>query len=182
VIVVTMNLSSVTSVLVPIAFESPLEAAPDTALSIDFEPGEHVTVTKSAARALQVAASIVGEGTVHLVHATPGLGGMSRYGGMQGAWLSMTAAAELDKAAHEYATRVLGGVAQGLCPKANVEAHAGPGKPSDVILNVAKRVKPDLIVLAASDHGRMRRALSSTADRVIHEAHTMVLVVPPHPE
>ena len=175
-------LSSAETALVPIAFESPLQAPPDNALAVDFEPGEHVTITKSAARALQVAADVVGEGVVHLVHATPGFGGMSRYGGMQGAWLSVTAAAELDKAAHEYAERVLLGLAKGLCPRAQVQAHAGPGKPSDVILNVASRVKPDLIVLSASDHGRMRRALSSTADRVIHEAHTMVLVVPPHPE
>jgi len=172
-------LSSIESVLVPIAFESPLEATPETALSVDFEPGEHITITKSAARALQVAAGVVGRGTIHLVHATPGLGGMSRYGGMQGAWLSVTQAAEMDKAAHDYAVRVLEGVAEGLCPEAKVQAHAGPGRPSDVILNVAAHVKPDLIVLSASDHGRVRRALSSTADRVIHEAHAMVLVVPP---
>lgn len=175
-------LTSVDSVLVPIAFESPLEATPESALSVDFEPGEHVTITKAAARALQVGADIVGEGTLHLVHATPGIGKMSRYGGMQGAWLSVTQAAEMDKAAHDYACRVLEGVAKGLCPNATVEAHAGPGKPSHVILNVAKSVKPDLIVLAASGHGKVRRTISSTADRIIHEAHCMVLTVPPHPE
>jgi|GEM_PF-1283239 len=175
-------LSSIESALVPIAFESPLEATPQSALSVDFEPGEHVTITKSAARALQAAASVVGDGVLHLVHATPGLGGMSRYGGMQGAWLSMTAAAEVNKAAQDYACRVLEGIAKGLVPGAKVEAHAGPGKPSDVILNVAARVKPDLIVLSASDHGPVRRALGSTADRIVHEAHTMVLVVPPEPE
>lgn len=175
-------LDSIDSVLVPIAFESPLDASADQSLSVDFEPGEHITITRSAARALQVAADVVGEGTVHLVHATPGLGGMSRYGGMQGAWLSVTQAAEMDKAARDYACRVLEGLARGLCPKAKVHPHAGPGKPSDLILNVAKSVKPDLIVLAASDHGRVRRVLSSTADRVVHEAHTMVLVVPPEPE
>lgn len=177
-----MNLlSSIDSILVPIAFESPLAASPESALSVDFEAGEHVTITKSAARALQVAENLVGDGVLHLVHATPGLGGMSRYGGMQGAWLSVSAAAEVDKAAREYATRVLTGLAKGLCPDAKVEAHAGPGRPSDVILNVAARVKPDLIVLASSDHGRVRRAFGSTADRIVHEARGMVLVVPPDP-
>lgn len=171
-------LTAVQTVLVPIAFEAPLDATPESALSVDYEPGEHITITKSAARALQVAAQTVGPGTVHLVHATPGL---SRYGGMEGAWLSVTQAAEMDEAAREYAERVLKGLAKRLCPEAQCVAHAGPGKPSDLILRVAAAVKPDLIVLAASDHGRVRRVLSSTADRLIHEAHAMVLVVPPQP-
>jgi nucleotide-binding universal stress UspA family protein len=172
-------LSSIDAVLVPIAFESPLEATPETALSVDFEDGEHVTITKSAARALQVAENLVGAGVLHLVHATPGLGGMSKYGGMQGAWLSVSAAAEVDKAAHEYACRVLTGIAKALCPSSKIEVHAGPGRPSDVILNVAAKIEPDLIVLATSDHGRVRRAFGSTADRIVHEARGMVLVVPP---
>lgn len=177
-----MNLlSSIDSILVPIAFESPLVATPESALCVDFERGEHVTITKSAARAVQVAANLVGSGVLHLVHATPGLGGMSRYGGMQGAWLSVSAAAEVDKAAHEYACRVLEGLAKALCPKANLKAHAGPGRPSDVILGVAASVQPDLIVLAASEHSRVRRAFGSTACRIVHEARGMVLVVPPDP-
>lgn len=177
-----MNLlSSIDSVLVPIAFESPLAVTPSSALSVDFEDGEHVTITKSAARAIQVAENLVGSGVLHLVHATPGLGGMSKYGGMQGAWLSVSAAADVDKAAHEYACRVLDGLGRALCPRAKIQAHAGPGRPSDVILNVASNLQPDLIVLAASDHGRVRRAFGSTADRIVHEARGMVLVVPPEP-
>lgn len=174
-------LASIDSVLVPIAFESPLAATPALALSVEFEEGERVTITRSAATAVEVAKNLVGSGVVHLVHATPGLGGMSKYGGMQGAWLSVSAAAEVDKAAHEYTTRVLRGLGRALCPDANFEVHAGPGRPSDVILNIAQKVQPDLIVLAASDHGRVRRAFGSTADRIVHEARGMVLVVPPHP-
>ncbi len=174
-------MTPLTSALVPIAFESPLDSSAESVLSVDFEPGEHISITKSAARALELAAELVGEGVVHLVHATPGIGGISRYGGLQGAWLSVTAAAEADKAAHDYACRVMKGLATALCPGTRIELHAGPGKPSDVILNVAARIGPGMIVLAASSHGRLRRAVGSTADRLVHEANCMVLVVPPNP-
>lgn len=172
-------LTDLETVLVPVAFEAPLEVTPESSLAVDFEPGEHITITKSAVRALQVAAKVADGGTVHLVHATPGL---SRYGGVEGAWLSMTQAGQMDEAAREYAERVLTGIAKRLFPEVRCVAHAGPGKPSELILKIAAEVKPELIVLGASDHGLVRRVMSSTADRLIHQAHTMVLVVPPHPD
>lgn len=60
----------------------------------------------------------------------------------------------------------------------DVQAIEGEGEPADVILEAAKEVKADLIVVGTRGRGAAKRALlGSVSTKVVHDADCDVLVV-----
>lgn len=151
-------------------------------IDFDLKDDERAVITDATANAIAHGAALAGRGTLHLVHATPHIGAWSRYGGLQGAWLPLGAATEIDRSARDHATAALRKIASSACPAANVELHVGPGKAAHMILNVAARLPADAIVLASRGHGPLRRALGATVNHVVRGAKCPVLVIPPQRE
>lgn len=160
-------------VLVPVELESVErdEAQADRAAEV----GDHdwVGVGECTVRALELAATLAGrDGELWLVHAHHDF---SQYA----TWMTPSKMAELDAGASRHSTAVLEAIAEQHCPHADLHYVVEPGRPLDVILEVAREHPPDAIVLAASSRGKVNRAfLGSTADRVIRRASCPVLVVP----
>lgn len=139
------------------------------------EVGDHdwVGVGPDTVRALELAARLVGDdGELWLVHAHHDFA-------QHATWMNPSNTAQLNAGATRYCTTVLEAVATKHCPHAELHYVIEPGRPLDVILEVAGEHPPDAIVLAASSRDRLNRAfLGSTADKVIRRAGCPVLVVP----
>src|SRR5690606_29501699 len=164
-------------VLVPLEFQPVASDHPDAV-----EVGGHViAVPPSMRRCLELGASLVGTGTLRLLHATPSLTDSSNYGSPEGTWIPDESLRELDARAQRAALKVLGDLGGRYAPDAHLELRAIPGAPTDVILEQAAHFSPDVIVLATSGRGRAKRfILGSTADKVIRQANCPVMVVPNH--
>jgi universal stress protein A len=57
------------------------------------------------------------------------------------------------------------------------QLHLAIGRPATEILNVAKKIKADLIFLGSHGHSGLGVLLGSTANSLIHHAHCDVLVI-----
>lgn len=160
-------------VLVPVEFESLEEG--ETRADRAAEVGDHdwVGVSACTVRALELAARFVGhDGELWLVHAHHDF---SQYA----TWMNPKRMAELNTGASNHSTTVLQVVAEQHCPDVDLHYVIEPGRPLDIILEVAAKHPPDAIVLAASSRGKVNRAvLGSTADKVIRRASCPVTVVP----
>lgn len=74
---------------------------------------------------------------------------------------------------------MLDAVAKQYCGGTDLHYAIRPGRPLDVIVDVAGEHPPDAIVLAASRRGRVTRALAgSTTDKIIRRASCLVVIVP----
>jgi len=54
--------------------------------------------------------------------------------------------------------------------------HVRIGQPTDVVLDVAKEIGADLIVIGAHGYGAFERLIGSTASKIVHRAPCSVLV------
>ena len=170
-------------VMVPIAFEAADKHEIAADRTVELTDGEWAVVGSPTVAALKLAAKLAGGGEVRLVHSTPDYRSVAVYGSQEGLWLNDSSIRELDDAAERQSMHVMKALAQRHCPGVTLEYDVGPGRPLDVILEAAKRHPPDAIVLAASGHGRVRRAvLGSTADKIIRKAFCPVVVVPAEPD
>lgn len=78
-----------------------------------------------------------------------------------------------EEAAQQVVARTLDAVGSGL----KVEAHAVGGNADDVILQTAREVGADLIVVGSKGMQGARRYLGSVPNSVAHAAHCAVLIV-----
>jgi len=90
---------------------------------------------------------------------------------------------EVEQAAERTLREAVGRIKGGGC---EVKARLVPGQPSQVVLDVARQLQPDLIVLGTRGLTGIRHLLlGSTTERVVQHAHSPVLAVHPadrHPE
>jgi nucleotide-binding universal stress UspA family protein len=164
-------------VLVPVELEAAdPEPTGDGSIATDrIEIGDHswVGVGMWTAHALELAARLVGDGELWVVHATHDF---TQYA----TWMPPARISELDHSASHHTRAVLEAVVAVHCPDAELHYAIRPGKAVDVILAVARQHPPDAIVLAASARSRIQRVfMGSTADKVIRRASCPVVVVPP---
>lgn len=170
-------------VVVPIAFEAADEHEIAADRAVELTKGEWAVVGPPTIAALELAAKLAAGGEVRLVHATPDYRSVAVYGSQEGLWLNDSSIRELDEAAKRQSLNVMQSIAERHCRGVTLEYDIAPGKPLDVILEISKHHPPDAIVLAASGHGRVRRAvLGSTADKIIRKAFCPVVVVPAEPD
>lgn len=166
-------------VLVPVAFSSPEnrpEGVPGELVEVQ---GASVWIDAANLAALRLAARIVGDGCVRLLHATPELTHVGVSGGLGAPWFPIDADGRLTRLARERATSVLQHLARQCGPRPTVEIAVSAARAWRLILADARDAHVDAIVLAVSGHGPLRRAaLGSTADKVIRRAPCPVIVVP----
>ncbi len=160
-------------VLVPVELEA-LEND-GVRMEVAVEVGDHdwIGVGAYTILALELACRLVGDdGELWLVHAHHDF---SQYA----TWLTPSRMSELNAGASRHSTDVLEAVAERHCGGADLHYVIKPGRPLEVILDVAAEHPPEAIVLAASSRGKVNRAfLGSTADKVIRRASCPVVVVP----
>lgn len=160
-------------VLVPVEFESVKKETAQADRAAEVGDHDWIGVGECTVEALELAARLVGHGgelwLVHVHH------DFSEYA----TWMTPSRMAELNAGARRHSTAVLETVAKQHCPGVDLRCIVEPGRPLEVILDLARKHPPDAIVLAASSRGKVNRAfLGSTADRVIRRASCPVLVVP----
>lgn len=170
-----MSQSVFQTILVPVEFEY-VEKAEDATASkgqtVELNDDEVVDLGPYTIRALELAARLVGDGEIWLVHAHHDFSSSAT-------WLGPEKIDELNAAAGEHCSTILETVAQKHCPGVKLRSMVQPGSPADVILDIAQRRSPDAIILAASSRGRINRAIyGSTVDKVTRRAHCPVIVVP----
>ncbi|MEE9382487.1 MAG: universal stress protein [Nannocystaceae bacterium] len=166
-------------VFVPIDFPRQLPAGHGGGTELPISDNATVHVSNASIRALELARDLTGtHGELRLVHATAPLDPSSIYTG-HGVGALRGAIEEIHRDAQETALQLLRALAERTCPGAHVSCSATHGVPVMFVLDEAERFDADLIIVPASDRGRVARfLLGSTADRVIREAKCPVLVVP----
>ncbi len=65
-------------------------------------------------------------------------------------------------------------------PVAIAGAHVRVGLAADVVLDVAKEIGAELIVIGAHGYGVFERLLGTTASKIVHRATCSVMVARPH--
>ncbi|MEZ4447922.1 MAG: universal stress protein [Nannocystaceae bacterium] len=167
-----MNPGVFQRVLVPVEFVATPEAEIAADRSVEVGDNEWVSVNAWTVQALELAARLARGGEVCVVHATPEFTDYAT-------WMSPRNVNELDDAARTYSTKLLEVVARRHCAGVTIRQVIKPGRALDVILDAAKELGADAIVLAASARRRVNRAfLGSTADKVIRQASCPVVVLP----
>lgn len=53
------------------------------------------------------------------------------------------------------------------------------GQPADVVLDVAKEIGADLLVIGSHGYGAFERLIGTTASKIVHRSHCSVLVIRP---
>lgn len=165
-------------VLVPVEFHAPHggHEAPGERIDVG---GTEVWVDAANLAALRIGARVAQGGTMRLLHATPELTHVGVQGGLGAPWFPLDADSGLMRAAKVRATAVLRQLAEQCCPGLDVEIVVAPARAWRLVLADAEKADVDVIVLAVSGHGPVRRAaLGSTADKVIRRAPCPVIVVP----
>ncbi len=167
------------TVLVPVSFEpdTPTSLAMDRAIEV--RPQHWVVATEATIEAIKMATRLVSEtGTVHLVHATVDLRPTAAMHGPVGVLIPANIE-QLHAASRRHAVEVLGTLAKRFCPDARLELHAAPGRAIDVVLDTARTLTADMIVVAGSGRNRVERMfVGSTVDKLVRQATCPVLVVP----
>jgi nucleotide-binding universal stress UspA family protein len=175
-----MDASAPARVLVPIAFHSPEHHGAQPGQLVDVG-GAAVWIDAANLAAVRFAARLAGRGVVRLLHATPELTHVGVSGGLGAPWFPLDADGRLARVARVRATAVLRRLAELHCPEATIEIAIDAARPWRLVLADARDAHADVIVLAVSGHGPLRRALGSTADKVIRRASCPVIVVPEPP-
>ncbi len=159
-------------VLVPVELESLEEEEAEVDRSLAVGDHEWIGVGAYTIEAIELACRLVGDGELWLVHAHHDF---AQYA----TWMTPSWMRELDSGARRHSTAVLEAVAARHCAGVDLHCVVRPGRPLDVILDVAGEHPPDAVVLAASSRGKVNRAfVGSTADKVIRRASCPVIVVP----
>lgn len=57
------------------------------------------------------------------------------------------------------------------------KSHVRLGQPADAIIDIAKEIGADLVVIGAHGYGPLERLLGTTASKIVHRAPCSVLVV-----
>ncbi len=168
-----------TRILVPIDFVDGADTTLYSGCEIDTE-GNTVAVASASIRALELAASIVGpDGQVYLLHVTPSYDAARVYGATGAGILGSVDIDAVHEGAREASTVVLDALVERYTPQLRRNLIVRPGTALRVILEEARRIDAELLVLAASGRGRVARFfLGSTADRVIRESPCPVMVIP----
>ncbi len=124
--------------------------------------------TETASRAVSVAAGLARRAgaTIHLVRAEQDSAAAMAFPDF-GVLASEIAIAQDDLRHSDDVERALEGIA--------VERHSATGPPAEVIVEVAKKVNADLIVVG--NKGMNRRILGSVPNSIAHSAHCAVLIV-----
>lgn len=167
------------TIVAPVDFEeAPEDESGVQGLVVD--AGQHrVVFSPATLRAVQVAASMAQAhgARLHLLHAVPPMTSSAMYHG------PVSVPAQLIDEIHERAvktsTQAMSALATQACPDLAVELSVTPGQALQFVLDTARKLPADLIVMAASGRSRVARFfVGSTADRVIRESACPVLVVP----
>ena len=167
------------TIIAPVDFEeAPEDESGLTGLVVD--AGQHrVVFSPATVRAVQVAASmaLAHGATLHLLHAVPPMASSAMYHG------PVTVPPQLIDEIHERAiktsTQAMNSLVAETCAGVKVELKVAPGQALHFVLDGARSLSADLIVMAASGRSRVARFfVGSTADRVIRESQCPVLVVP----
>jgi nucleotide-binding universal stress UspA family protein len=130
-------------------------------------------------RAVRLAAALArsGGGKLTMLHATPAMQSSVVYTGP--VTVPAQILTEIHARAKETSLAALAVLTERHCQGIEVERVARPGTSVHIVLEEAKRVDADLIVMAASGRSRVARFfVGSTADRIIREAGCPVLVIP----
>lgn len=165
-------------ILVPIDFEPASEETVNAGTAI--QAGEHyVEFAPASLQSMTMAADLAraSGGSIVLLHVTPPMHSTAMYTGP----VSLPAGiiSEIESKAKATSLAALEHLAQSNCRGIPVEHAIGPGHPAQTIVDEARRVGADLIVMAASGRSRVARFfVGSTTDRVVREASCPVLVVP----
>jgi nucleotide-binding universal stress UspA family protein len=124
--------------------------------------------TETASRAVSVAAELARRtgATVHLVRAEQDSVTAAAFPDI-GVIASDIALAQDDLRHSDEVERALEGIP--------IARHAAAGPPAEVIVEIAKRVNADLIVVG--NKGMNRRILGSVPNSIAHSAHCAVLIV-----
>jgi nucleotide-binding universal stress UspA family protein len=172
-----MSSSPFRRILVPIDFTADADAAVHSGFEVEIDGGM-VAVAPASARALELAAGILGDGgELRLLHVTPSYEAARIYSG--GAVLGAGELAKVHERAREASLEVLEALATRFAAELRCSLEARPGVALQVILEEAERFEAELLVIAASGRSRVARFfLGSTADRVIRQAACPVMVVP----
>ena len=165
-------------VLVPVDFASPVDPAYATGTALRLDDEATVSISPASLRALELGSELARAGQLRLIHATPPLDPSGVYGG-RGLGTLRGAIEEIHRNARSVAQTLLESLARKYCGQTEVSYGVAHGVPLMFVLDEAERFDADLIIVPASDRGRVARFfLGSTADRVIREASCPVLVVP----
>ncbi len=62
-------------------------------------------------------------------------------------------------------------------PVAIAKQHVALGQPADLVIDVAKEIEADLVVIGAHGYGAIERLMGTTASKIVHRATCSVLVV-----
>lgn len=166
-------------VLVPVEFGAAPQGITEGE-NILWAGDRHVELAATTRASLELAASVAPGGRIRLVHATPALPNVDVYQGAdRGVWLPVATAREIDDTAKKVSLDVLRALADRYCKGADVSFGVRAGTPADVILDEARELDADVIIVGASGRGRVQRfVLGSTADKLVRQAPCPVLVLP----
>ncbi|HWB77044.1 MAG TPA: universal stress protein [Nannocystaceae bacterium] len=64
-------------------------------------------------------------------------------------------------------------------PVAIAQSIVRMGQPADVVLDVAKEIGADLVVIGSHGYGAFERLIGTTASKIVHRSHCSVFVVRP---
>jgi nucleotide-binding universal stress UspA family protein len=166
-------------ILVPVDFEPASDEAVESGVAID-AAGQHIELSPASVQAVEIAAALARSsegGKLWLLHVTPLFQRATMYTGPVS--LPSGVLDEIQQRAKDASLAVLQHLTQKLCLGLAVEHVVGPGQTAQAVIDEAKQLDVDLIVMAASGRSRVARFfVGSTADRVIREAPCPVLVVP----
>lgn len=148
------------------------------------DAGTHrVAFSPATVRAVEMAAGIAraNGATMHVVHAVPPMHSSAIYQG------PVSVPSKIIEEIHERATTTSVSAMTALTSRyavgAQVRLAAAPMSPLRYVLEMARTVDADLIVMAASGRSRVTRFfVGSTTDQIIREASCPVLVLPAHHE
>jgi nucleotide-binding universal stress UspA family protein len=168
-------------ILVPIDFEPASDEAVESGVAID-AAGQHVELSPASIQAVELAAGLARAapgGKLYLLHVIPLFQRATMYAGPVS--LPLGVLDEIQQRARVASLAVLRHLTETLCAGCGVEHVVGPGQTAQAVIDEAKKVDAELIVMAASGRSRVARFfVGSTADRVIREAPCPVLVIPTH--
>ncbi len=171
------------AILVPVDFAE----APDDESDVDgfiADAGTHrIAFSTATVQAVELAASMgrINGATVHLVHAVPAMQSSAIYQG------PVSVPSKIIDEIHERAETTSVSAMKELVARhadgARVEFSVAPGNALRYVLDRARALDVDLIVMAASGRSRVARFfVGSTTDRIIREATCPVLVLPANVE
>lgn len=167
------------TIVAPIDFAEVAEDDEDVA-GFSVDANDHrVAFSEATVKAVQLAMSLARDSgaTLHLLHAVPPMNSSAMYQGPVS--VPSQIIDEIHDRARKTSVQAMTALVDAQAAKVDVQLVVGPGKAMSYVLEQARVLSADLIVMAASGRSRVARFfVGSTADRVIREATCPVMVVP----